>query len=88
LETMWPEIGRVKLENECVDLKIPYFIFDGCLDKNTPADLVEDYYQRINAPEKELIWFKESGHNPLLDEPDLFKAKLVDRCYKILEKGK
>jgi len=88
LETMWPEIGRVKLENECIDFKIPYFIFDGCLDKNTPADLVEDYYQRINAPEKELIWYKESGHNPLIDEAELFKANLVDRCYKILEKGK
>ena len=85
LENMWPEIGRVKLENDCTDFQIPVFIFDGCLDKNTPADLVEDYFQRIHAPYKELIWYKESGHNPLIDEPELFKANLIDRCTKILE---
>lgn len=85
LENMWPEIGRVKLENDYTEFKIPFLIFDGCLDKNTPAELVEDFYQRIKAPYKELIWYKESGHNPLLDEPELFKANLVDRCTKILE---
>jgi len=88
LENMWPEIGRVKLENECINFKIPYYIFDGALDKNTPADLVEDYYSRINAPDKELIWYKESGHNPLIDEPELFKANLIDKCNKILKKGR
>lgn len=85
LTKMWPEIGKTKLQNECVDFKIPYFIFDGKLDKNTPADLVEDYYKKIKAPYKELIWYEESGHNPLIDEPDLFKKNLKDRCNKVLK---
>jgi len=85
LLNMWKEVGACKLEEECVNFKIPYFIFDGCLDKNTPADLVEDYYKKIKAPYKELVWYKESGHNPLIDEADLFKANLKDRCKKVLE---
>ena len=85
LEKMWPEIGRVKLQNECTDFKIPYFIFDGKLDKNTPADLVEGYFEKIKAPYKELIWYEESGHNPLIDEPDEFKTNLKERCKKILK---
>lgn len=84
LEKMWPEIGRVKLQNECVNFKIPFFIFDGRLDINTPAILVNDYFEKIKAPYKELIWYEESGHNPLIDEADLFKANLIDRCKKVL----
>jgi len=86
LEKMWPEIGATKLENECINFKIPYYIFDGCLDKNTPADLVEDYYKKIKAPAKDLIWYKESGHNPLIDEPELFKKNLIEYCYTLLAK--
>ena len=85
LEKMWPEIGRVKLQNECTEFKIPYLIFDGKLDKNTPADLVEGYFEKIKAPYKELIWFEQSGHNPLIDEPDKFKGLLKDRLLKIMK---
>jgi len=84
LVKLWPEVGATKLEKECLDFKLPFFIFDGRLDKNTPADLVEDYFNLINAPYKELIWYEESGHNPLIDEADLFKANLLDRCLKVL----
>lgn len=84
LEKMWPEIGATKLEEECVEFKIPYLIFDGKLDKNTPSDLVQDYFDKIQAPYKELIWFEESGHNPLIDEADRFKSLLVDRLYKFI----
>jgi len=86
LDKLWAEVGATKLENECLDFKLPFFIFDGRLDKNTPADLVEDYFNKINAPQKELVWYEESGHNPLIDEAELFKANLVDRCQKILNK--
>ena len=85
LKKMWPEIGYVKLQNECTKFKIPYLIFDGVLDKNTPADLVQDYFDKIEAPYKELEWFKESGHNPLIDEPDKFKSLLKDRLIKIMK---
>jgi len=83
LSKMWPEIGSCSLKKECPEYKIPYFIFDGRLDKNTPADLVQDYFESIKAPYKELIWYEESGHNPLIDEAELFKKNLVDRLFKV-----
>lgn len=85
LNAMWPEIGYVKLENECTEFKIPYLIFDGVHDINTPAELVDGYFTKIKAPYKELIWFEESGHNPLIDEPDKFKSLLKDRLIKIMK---
>ena len=86
VRTMWPEIATVKLDRDNVDFKVPILIFDGKLDQNTPAELVEGYYNKINAPYKELVWFEESGHNPLLDEPEKFKNLMRDRFHKI-ERG-
>ena len=50
-----------------------------------PAALVQDYFDLIQAPKKELIWFEQSGHNPMTDEPERFKSLLRDRL-QALEK--
>ena len=82
LNTMWPQIAAVNLASSCPDFKMPYIILNGRLDNNTPASLVDDYFKKIKAPAKELIWFENSGHNPMGDEGELFKsilrAKLSD----------
>ncbi len=87
LEVMWPEVGDTDLAKTCTDFEVPIFIFDGVHDQNTPAELVEDYYNLINAPQKELIWFDESGHNPMNDEPEKFKRLLRDRLTKIAQRS-
>lgn len=86
LTAMWPEVGGADLAASCPKFAMPYFIFDGRLDMNTPASLVEDYFNGIEAPEKELIWFDHSGHNPMGDEPDKFKALLRARLTAVAQK--
>jgi pimeloyl-ACP methyl ester carboxylesterase len=65
--------------------EMPYFIFDGRLDYNTPASLVDEYFNAIQAPRKELIWFEKSGHNPMGDEGELFKATLRAKLSEVAE---
>ena len=79
IDAMWPEIGRVDLVKENTKFEIPMFIFDGKLDMNTPAELVPEWFDKIEAPVKELIWFENSGHNPLTDESDKFKKLLREK---------
>jgi pimeloyl-ACP methyl ester carboxylesterase len=90
LEKMWPQVAASKLAESCPRFEVPYFIFDGVHDKNTPAELVEEYFNAIDAPVKELIWFKDSGHNPMGDEPERFKSLLREKLKDIAasEKGK
>jgi pimeloyl-ACP methyl ester carboxylesterase len=73
---MWPEVGATDFPATCTSFKVPYFIFDGRLDQNTPAELVQGYFDLIEAPRKELVWFEGSGHNPMNDEPGIFKELL------------
>jgi pimeloyl-ACP methyl ester carboxylesterase len=79
LTAMLYEVAATDLPKTCPEFKMPYFIFDGRLDRNTPAELVEDYFNAIKAPVKELVWFENSAHNPLGDEPERFKALLREK---------
>ena len=86
LTAMWPAVGATDFPSTCTVFKVPYLIFDGVLDQNTPAALVQDYFDLIQAPYKELVWFEHSGHNPMTDEPEKFKSLLRQRLYAIEEK--
>lgn len=78
LKTMWAEVGQEDL-SKYTTFSVPILVFDGRLDMNTPAELVEDWFKQIEAPYKELIWFEKSGHNPMSDEPDSFKSLLREK---------
>ena len=51
---------------------------------NTPSELVEEWYEMIEAPDKDLIWFEESGHNPMGDEPEKFKKLLRQKALAVV----
>ncbi|MCR5095476.1 MAG: alpha/beta hydrolase [Erysipelotrichaceae bacterium] len=78
LKVMWPEIGQEDL-TKYTEFSVPIYVFDGRLDMNTPAELVEEWFAKIYAPHKELIWFENSGHNPMGDEPERFKKLLKEK---------
>lgn len=79
LKAMWEEIGTTDFPATCTKFNVPIYIFNGRLDMNTPAELVEGWYNMIEAPDKCLIWFDKSGHNPLGDEPEKFKKLLREK---------
>lgn len=86
LTAMWPEIGAMDFNKTHTKFDAPIFIFDGRLDKNTPSELVEEWFNKIEAPVKELHWFEESGHNPLFDEPLKFKNLIKEKLLPIAAK--
>ncbi|MCL2368203.1 MAG: alpha/beta hydrolase [Oscillospiraceae bacterium] len=83
LNTMWPQVGGTDLTKSCPRFEVPYFILNGRLDHNTPASLVDGYFETIEAPHKELIWLEHSGHNPMGDEPELFKSTLREKLAEV-----
>ena len=86
LTEMWDAVGGTNFPETCTEFSVPYFVFDGVLDQNTPASLVQGWFDSIKAPQKELIWFEQSGHNPMGDEPEKFKELLIDRLCSIANK--
>jgi len=76
------EMTVVNFREEIPSVEVPVFFFAGALDKNTPLELVEEYYGILKAPHKEIIFFENSAHTPFLAEPERFNREII----KIKEK--
>lgn len=83
LARMWPTIVHYDFVRDCGPFSMPYYIFQGRHDNNTPSALVQAYYDSISAPDKDLVWFEHSAHGPLGEEPEKFKALLREKFLKI-----
>lgn len=83
LSRMWPTIVHYNFMKECNRFEVPFFIFQGRKDENTPASLIQEYYDIIEAPEKDLIWFEDSAHGPLGEEPEKFKRLMREKFLRI-----
>ena len=57
----------------------PMFFFQGESDVNTPTELVNEYFSTIQAPEKELVLFKDCGHMAVFSKSDVFLDELIAR---------
>jgi pimeloyl-ACP methyl ester carboxylesterase len=64
-------------------LEVPVYFFVGKYDYVTPFELAERYYQMLDAPAgKELVWFDNSGHMVLYEEPEKFCDMLINKVLK------
>ena len=61
------------------EVTVPIYFFTGQHDYDTPFRLVEQYFDVLDAPKKEIIWFDNSAHFPFLEEPEKFNTMLVEK---------
>lgn len=59
-------------------LEIPVFFMAGRHDWNLPGVVAERYLKSLKAPQKEFIWFEQSGHEPPEEEPDKFNKTIIE----------
>ncbi len=88
LSRMWPTIVHYDFVHDCGAFRMPYYIFQGRLDRNTPASLVQEFYDSIEAPDKDLVWFEHSAHGPMGEEPEKFKRLMREKIFAIAGKEK
>jgi proline iminopeptidase len=58
-------------------LKCPLILMEGRHDKTVNADVAHDWFERVRAPEKHFVWFENSGHEVMTEEPGKFLLSLV-----------
>ncbi|MDR1805561.1 MAG: alpha/beta fold hydrolase [Clostridium sp.] len=81
LDALWAQVVDYDFPNQCREFSMPYYIFQGRNDNNTPAALVQGYYDVISAPKKDLVWFENSAHGPMADEPEKYYDELCKRVF-------
>ncbi len=60
-ETVYPQLEDLDFTTQATHFEIPVYIFAGRNDINAMYTLVEEYYNLLEAPHKQLIWL-EGGH--------------------------
>lgn len=76
---MWEDVVKIDFLTEIDEVEVPVYFVIGRHDWNTPFELVEEYFDLLKAPKKELIWFEKSAHSPCHEEPDKFNRLMVEK---------
>ena len=58
---VYPQLENLDFKIQASKLDVPVYIFSGRDDVNAMSSLVEEYFNLLEAPHKELIWL-EGGH--------------------------
>lgn len=62
---------------EVTRLEVPVTLLLGRHDWNVPSVLAARWLDSLSAPRKEIVWFENSGHGPLEEEPARFDSVLL-----------
>ena len=65
-----------ELMDVIAQVNIPVYFFTGRYDYTDPFALTEQYFSKIDAPEKHIVWFEESAHFPFYEEPVAFARQM------------
>lgn len=76
--TVYPQIYDVDFRTQATRLDVPVYLIKGRYDLNAVNSLTEEYFALLQTPHKELIWFEDSAHTPLWDEPAHFVDVMVN----------
>ena len=75
---VYPHLWDVDFRESAASLEVPVYFLLGRHDVNAPPSLVEDYFLKLDAPQKGIVWFEHSGHSPWTSEPEKFTDAMVN----------
>ena len=68
-------------------LECPVLLFEGRHDYNANSEVAWEWFQQVQAPAKQFVWFEHSGHMPMTEEPGKFLVSLVRFARPIAERA-
>lgn len=67
----------IDLFAQAAKVDVPLFFFIGRHDYHTPWEMARKYYEMVESPHKEWVWFEDSAHSPNFEEVDAFAETMV-----------
>jgi pimeloyl-ACP methyl ester carboxylesterase len=77
LEAMNRELLALDLTRSVPRVDVPVFFFLGRHDRQVDSRLAAAYFEALEAPRKQLVWFEHSAHNPPFEEAEAFNAAII-----------
>lgn len=71
------EVLALDISAEVPELEIPAYFFSGRYDLTVNRDLSEEYFRKLECPQKGFYTFESSAHSPMFEEPAKFLGIMV-----------
>lgn len=68
---------NISFADRLSEITIPSLVLWGRYDMVVPIRFAQDSYDNLGSSEKRLVIFENSGHSPMLTEPDLFAEEVI-----------
>ncbi|HRB81912.1 MAG TPA: alpha/beta hydrolase [Nitrospira sp.] len=80
VDAMTPELLRFDLEQAVPRVEVPVSFFLGRYDRQVDSAIAARYFDTLQAPRKDLVWFEASAHNIPFEEPDTFNRAVIEHA--------
>jgi len=87
VERLFPELLAQQSLSRITELDCPLILLSGRHDSNVSSIVAEEWFNRLRAPSKTLVWFEHSAHEPLSEEPGRMLLALVAHARPIAERA-
>ena len=77
MKMVWPKLATLSFEG-LRKVDVPVFLFLGRHDTTTPPGIASSWLDRLAAPAKSVVWFENSAHLPMIEEP----GRTLDVLYR------
>ena len=74
--TLWPRLADVSFKS-VRKMEVPIVLLLGRHDYTVPSPVAADWFAKVEAPSKRLVWLEHSAHMPMVEEPGRFFAALL-----------
>lgn len=74
---LYPQLQEIDFRETATTFGIPMFFVQGAHEADGRAELFDEWYPMVDAPEKDLEVLGTSGHRPLWEQPDEFVDYMV-----------
>ena len=75
---LYPQIQDLDLRRDVPALQVPVFLVHGRHEARGRDVVAREWFAALSAPVKRLVLFDHSGHKPLFEEPERFRAVMAD----------
>lgn len=69
------------------EVDVPLFLFLGRHDHNVSSALAAEWFETVKAPRKQLVWFEQSAHEVMIEEPGKTLVTMVQEVRPIAERA-
>ncbi|MGQ1838695.1 alpha/beta fold hydrolase [Kocuria turfanensis] len=74
---LYPKLQDIDFRRDVPVLQVPVFVVEGAYESPGRSELAVEWFDDLEAADKELVVFPNSGHTPHLDEPGRFHDFMI-----------